>query len=197
MEYEEAKEYFDELSKTVNVIVVLFREQEEKLDNPHLLKLYKPFYVLPLVSVVKGSMRGKTKGSIGRAKGFTTKDTKILVVDDNIMNLKVMEGILGKYKISVVTANSGKAALQVIEEKNFDLVLMDHMMPEMDGIETLHRIRNMAGNYYRNVPIIALTANTIAGAREMFLEEGFDDFVEKPIECSVLERCRHRLIRAF
>ena len=196
LEYEEAKEYFDELSKTVNVIVVLFREQEEKLDNPHLLKLYKPFYVLPLVSVVKGSMRGKTKGSIGRAKGFTTKDTKILVVDDNIMNLKVMEGILGKYKISVVTANSGKAALQVIEEKNFDLVLMDHMMPEMDGIETLHRIRNMAGNYYRNVPIIALTANTIAGAREMFLEEGFDDFVEKPVECSVLERVLQRNLPA-
>lgn len=193
LEYEEAKEYFDELSETVNIIVVLFREQEERLSNPCLLKLYKPFYVLPLVSVVKGSMRGRNKnGTIGRPKGFITKDTKILVVDDNIMNLKVMEGILGKYKVSVVTANSGKAALQVIEKKDFDLVLMDHMMPEMDGIETLHRIRNMIGNYYRSVPIVALTANTIAGAREMFLEEGFDDFIEKPVECSVLERVLQR-----
>lgn len=197
LEYEEAKEYFDELSETVNVIVILFREQEEKISNPRLLKLYKPFYVLPLVSVVKGSMRGRTKnGIIGKPKGFTTKNVKILVVDDNIMNLKVMEGILGKYKISVVTANSGKAALQVIEEKDFDLVLMDHMMPEMDGIETLHRIRNMVGNYYRSVPIIALTANTIAGAREMFLEEGFDDFMEKPVENSVLERVLQRNLPA-
>ena len=193
LEYEEAKEYFDKLSESVNIIVVLFREEEEKISNPHLLKLYKPFYVLPLVSVVKGSMRGRNNnGVMKKAKAFTTKDTKILVVDDNLMNLKVMEGILGKYKISVVTANSGKAALQVIEEKDFDLVLMDHMMPEMDGIETLHRIRAMAGNYYRSVPVIALTANTIAGAREMFLEEGFNDFIEKPVETSVLERVLQR-----
>ena len=192
-EYEEAKEYFDKLSETVNIVVVLYREDEEKISNPHLLKLYKPFYVLPLVSVIKGSMRGRNNnGVMKKAKAFTTKDTKILVVDDNIMNLKVMEGILGKYKISVVTANSGKAALQVIEEKDFDLVLMDHMMPEMDGIETLHRIRAMMGNYYRNVPVIALTANTIAGAREMFLEEGFTDFIEKPVETSVLERVLQR-----
>lgn len=197
LEYEKAKGYFDELSETVNVIVVLFREEEEKISNPRLLKLYKPFYVLPLVSVVKGSIRGKSRnGLIGKPKGFTTKDTKILVVDDNLMNLKVMEGILGKYKISVVTANSGKAALQVIEEKNFDLVLMDHMMPEMDGIETLHRIRAMVGNYYRSVPIIALTANTIAGAREMFLGEGFNDFMEKPVENSVLERVLQRNLPA-
>lgn len=196
-EYEKAKAYFDELSETVNVIVVLFREDEEKISNPRLLKLYKPFYVLPLVSVVKGSMRGKSSnGLIGKPKGFTTKDTKILVVDDNLMNLKVMEGILGKYKISVVTASSGKAALQVIEEKDFDLVLMDHMMPEMDGIEILHRIRAMVGNYYRSVPIIALTANTIAGAREMFLGEGFNDFMEKPVENSVLERVLQRNLPA-
>ena len=192
-EYEEAKEYFDKLSETVNIVVVLYREDEEKISNPHLLKLYKPFYVLPLVSVIKGSMRGRNNnGVMKKAKAFTTKDTKILVVDDNVMNLKVMEGILGKYKISVVTANSGKAALQVIEEKDFDLILMDHMMPEMDGIETLHRIRAMMGNYYRNVPVIALTANTIAGAREMFLEEGFTDFIEKPVETSVLERVLQR-----
>lgn len=196
-EYEDAKEYFDELSKTVHIIVVLFREEEQKISNPRLLKLYKPFYVLPLVSVVKGSMRGRSNnGVIGKPKGFTTKDTKILVVDDNLMNLKVMEGILGKYNISVSTANSGKAALQVIEEKDFDLVLMDHMMPDMDGIETLHRIRAMVGNYYRSVPIIALTANTIAGAREMFLEEGFNDFMEKPVENSVLERVLQRNLPA-
>jgi HPt (histidine-containing phosphotransfer) domain-containing protein len=69
---------------------------------------------------------------------------------------------------------------------------MDHMMPEMDGIETFHRIREKGGSYYTSVPIVALTANAIAGAREMFLEEGFNDFVEKPVDISVLERVLQR-----
>ena len=186
-EYQEDCAYFDALSEHTNVIVVIFREQEELLQNSKLLRLYKPFYILPLVSVVKGSLRGSKNKPVVLHK-FSTKGVKALIVDDNLMNLKVMEGILRKYNISSVTANSGKACLQVIEERDFDLVFMDHMMPEMDGVETLHRIRAMAGNYYRNVPIVALTANTIAGAREMFLEEGFNDFIEKPVENSVLER---------
>ena len=186
-EYQEDCAYFDALSEHTNVIVVIFREQEELLQNSKLLRLYKPFYILPLVSVVKGSLRGNRNNAVVSHK-FSTKGVKALIVDDNLMNLKVMEGILRKYNISVVTANSGKACLQVIEERDFDIVFMDHMMPEMDGVETFHRIRAMAGNYYRNVPIVALTANTIAGAREMFLEEGFNDFIEKPVENSVLER---------
>lgn len=188
LEYQEDHAYFDALSEHLHVIVVISREQEELLQNPKLLRLYKPFYLLPLVSVVKGSLRGNKKKTEIATHKFVTKGVKALIVDDNLMNLKVMEGILRKYNISVVTANSGKACLQVIEERDFDLVFMDHMMPEMDGVETFHRIRAMAGNYYHNVPIVALTANTIAGAREMFLEEGFNDFIEKPVENSVLER---------
>lgn len=188
LEYQEDSAYFDSLAERMHVIVVISREQEELLHNPKLLRLYKPFYILPLVSVVKGSLRGSKKKVEIATHKFTTQGVKALIVDDNLMNLKVMEGILRKYNISVVTANSGKACLQVIEDRDFDLVFMDHMMPEMDGVETLHRIRAMAGNYYRTVPIVALTANTIAGAREMFLEEGFNDFIEKPVENSVLER---------
>ena len=77
--------------------------------------------------------------------------------------------------------NCGAEALRKIESRDYDLVFMDHMMPEMDGIECFHRIRNKKGMYFKDVPIIALTANAVAGAREMFLSEGFQDFVAKPI----------------
>jgi len=110
------------------------------------------------------------------------------------MNIKVIEGLLANYKIKVTTANSGKMALEKIGLANYDFVFMDHMMPEMDGVETMHHIRNKVGVYYSNVPIIALTANAVAGAREMLLAEGFNDFLEKPVERSVLERVLKRNI---
>ena len=76
----------------------------------------------------------------------------------------------------------------MVERLHFDLIFMDHMMPEMDGVEAMHRIRGMSGVYYKSVPIVALTANAIGGAREMFLAEGFTDFVAKPVELTNLER---------
>jgi len=185
-EYEEAKEYFDELANETFVIVTLYREEEDEIKNPKLYRLYKPFYIFPIVAIVKGSLRGGIMPVTH--KKLVAKNVKALVVDDNLMNLKVMEGILQKYNIACVSANSGKAALHVIESKDYDIVFMDHMMPEMDGVETFHRIRATSGTFYQSVPIVALTANTVAGAREMFLKEGFSDFIEKPIENSVLER---------
>ena len=80
----------------------------------------------------------------------------------------------------------------MIDRMDYDIVFMDHMMPEMDGVETMHRIRKKPGNYFKQVPIIALTANAIGGMRETFLSEGFQDFVGKPIELSVLERALKR-----
>jgi CheY-like chemotaxis protein/HPt (histidine-containing phosphotransfer) domain-containing protein len=100
----------------------------------------------------------------------------------------VLAGLLEHYQIKVTTVTSGKQALQKLERQQYDVVLMDHMMPEMDGVETLHRMRAMTGNYYKKVPVIAVSANAVAGSREMFLAEGFSDFVEKPIDLSNLER---------
>ena len=125
---------------------------------------------------------------------FIAPQASILVVDDNVMNLRVVEGLLRPYRIKVFAAGSGKEALDKIESMDFDFVFMDHMMPEMDGVETLHRIRQKPGKYFQEVPVIALTANAIGGAREMFLAEGFADFVAKPIELSVLERVLRRHI---
>ena len=110
------------------------------------------------------------------------------------MNLKVAEGLLLQYKIRIATAISGEEALEKIKTMDYDFIFMDHMMPGMDGVETLHRIRQKPGRYYQTVPVIALTANAIGGAREMFIQEGFQDFVAKPIDLVILERVLRRFI---
>lgn len=125
---------------------------------------------------------------------LTAPDAHVLVVDDNLMNIRVMEGLLKEYKIKVSKAQSGREALDVVESMEFDLIFMDHMMPEMDGIETFHRIREKEGSYFKEVPVVALTANVAPGMRETFMEEGFADFISKPVEISVLERMLNRIL---
>lgn len=195
-EYGEDKAFFNEVSLSSTVAVVLDREYRETQEiGENILPLYKPFYVLPVASVLnEESIIQNTDGSRHRVRQFVAPDARVLIVDDNPMNLRVMEGLLRPYQIQVITAESGKEALQKIEGRNFDFVLMDHMMPGMDGVETLHRIRQKSDPYFKTVPVIALTANAIGGAREMFLAEGFTDFVAKPVETSVLERVLYRHI---
>ena len=109
-------------------------------------------------------------------------EAKVLVVDDNEYNLKVGVGLLETYGIIPKTATSGMASIEEVSKNSFDLIFMDHMMPEMDGIEAVREIRKLERSGKRShVPIIALTANVIGGAREMFLENGFDAFLAKPI----------------
>lgn len=193
-EYCEDRAYFEELSEHMKVILVRDRDNEENAGS-RMLHIYKPFYVLSVASVLNGeNIIQSMDGSYYQNRRFIAPEASVLVVDDNIMNLRVVEGLLRPYKIKVFVAGSGKEALQKVESMEFDFIFMDHMMPEMDGVETFHRIRQKPGRYFKNVPIIALTANAIGGAREMFLEEGFSDFVAKPIEISVLERVLRRHI---
>jgi signal transduction histidine kinase/CheY-like chemotaxis protein/HPt (histidine-containing phosphotransfer) domain-containing protein len=122
---------------------------------------------------------------------------KVLVVDDFETNLDVMTGILMPYCLRVDTALSGKEAIEMVraEKPRYDLIFMDHMMPEMDGIETGRIIREIDSDYARSVPIIALTANAIAGNREMFLKNGFNDFISKPVDIKRLDAVLNRWIR--
>jgi signal transduction histidine kinase/CheY-like chemotaxis protein len=115
---------------------------------------------------------------------------RVLVVDDVDINLEVAKGLLEPYGLRVDTALSGKEAIEKIRngEPRYDMVLMDHMMPEMDGIEAVRIIRTgIDSDYARNILIIALTANALAGNAEMFLEKGFNGFISKPIEIKVLD----------
>lgn len=118
-------------------------------------------------------------------------DARILVVDDVAMNLKVFQGLLRTTKAQIDTADSGMKALEILKEKKYDLVFLDHMMPEMDGVETFHRFKQYlleCDGQCPNVdtPVIMLTANAIAGVREEYMKEGFTDYMSKPIQVQVL-----------
>ena len=110
-------------------------------------------------------------------------DAKVLVVDDNAVNLKVAQGLIRTFGIQVDTCKSGRECLEILKDtKDYDIIFIDHMMPELDGIDTLNMIRSDPSEYMKKVPCIALTANVVSGIREMFISEGFDDYVPKPID---------------
>ncbi len=113
---------------------------------------------------------------------FIAPSAKILAVDDVAMNLKVFCGLLKDTLISIDTATSGKSCLAKIRSNNYDMIFLDHMMPEMDGIETLRGIEAIDPNIPHKTPIIMLTANAILGAKEEYLRQGFTDYLSKPIQ---------------
>jgi signal transduction histidine kinase/CheY-like chemotaxis protein len=113
---------------------------------------------------------------------FIAPEADVLVVDDFPSNLLVAEGLLTPYRMRVSTCTNGREAVELVRERAFDLVLMDHMMPGMDGVEATGIIRAMSEERCRALPIVALTANAVSGMREMFLENGFNDFLSKPID---------------
>lgn len=193
-EYCEDKAFFENLAEELTVVLILDYGQETQAGSS-MLRVYKPFTVLSIAAVFNGRKTLQGEGGRGALKQrFTAPEASVLVVDDNRMNLKVMARLLLPYKIRVVMADSGQEALHKLDTMEYDCVFLDHMMPEMDGVETLRRIRKKPGAYFQSLNVIAFTANAIGGAREMFLEEGFNDFIAKPIELSVLERMLRRYI---
>ena len=123
---------------------------------------------------------------IEQKAGFTAPNASVLVVDDVEMNRNVFKELLKQTQIQVFEADSGESCLKLLEKQDFDIIFMDHMMPEMDGIQTKHEISNR--QLAKGVPIIMLTANAILSDREKYIEEGFDDFLSKPILVSNLEQ---------
>ncbi|MCR4673701.1 MAG: response regulator [Lachnospiraceae bacterium] len=124
---------------------------------------------------------------------MTAKDAKILVVDDNRMNLKVCEGILKPYGIKPISLESGQAAINCFTNINdFHIIFMDHMMPGMDGVEAMKKIRELDGG--KDVVIVALTANALSGAKQSYREAGFDDFLAKPIEAKKMDEILRRYL---
>ena len=153
------------------------------------------FLPLPAQSLsISNILNGKTNdmGYISDFYGsgevrFIIPEAKILVVDDIETNLKVAEGLLSIYKAEVETCLSGMEAIELVGKNNYDIVFMDHMMPDMDGIEATSAIRSLEEGQSKKNIIIALTANAIVGMKEIFISEGFDDFLAKPIDVSKLD----------
>ena len=129
-------------------------------------------------------------------ESFIAPDARILVVDDVSMNLLVISQLLKKTRMKVDTCLSGKECLYMIQKEHYDVILLDHMMPEMDGIETLKAFKDMYNHKCQDTPVIALTANAIVGVREMYIQEGFVDYLSKPVEGSDLEVMLRKYIPA-
>ena len=115
-----------------------------------------------------------------KKRTFSTS-SRLLAVDDNEMNLKVIKGCLKNTGVQLDLAGSGEECLRFTREKQYNLIIMDHMMPEMDGVETLHLLRAEDGNPNKDTDVIVLTANAIAGAKDEYLKEGFVEYLTKPI----------------
>ena len=119
---------------------------------------------------------------------FTSPEGEILLVDDNRVNRRVFCGLLKQTKVQITDVGSGRECLDHVRQKHYDMIFLDHMMPEMDGMETMKRMKEMEDNLCKDTPIIMLTANAIMGAKEQYLAAGFDDFLAKPIDQTKLER---------
>ncbi len=118
---------------------------------------------------------------------FTAPNAKILVVDDTVMNLTVVKGLLKQTKIQIDTAESGYECLGMVTKNKYDIIFLDHRMPGIDGIETLHRMQELHNNINHETPVISLTANAISGARKQYIDAGFQDYLTKPIDSQKLE----------
>jgi CheY-like chemotaxis protein len=125
---------------------------------------------------------------------FIAPAARILAVDDSRTNLSVLRGLLLPFRATLDECLGGEEAIALVKRNRYDLIFMDHMMPGMDGVETVKAIRELEGGEGDAVPVVALTANAIAGMREMFLENGFNDFLSKPIAPPSLNRIMEKWI---
>lgn len=189
-EYEEDGAFFENLAQSVKVIAVA--DDHFALPQGSRVKLLrKPFYSLSIVNILNARA---AEEAMLKEKCMICPGVRVLVVDDEPMNLMVAEGIFRDYQMNVKTAESGRKAIELCEQEDFDLIFLDHMMPEMDGVETLKRLRKIHTDTERAFTAIAFTANAVSGAREMFLQEGFDEFVSKPIEPLEMERILRKML---
>ena len=194
-EYEENPAYYEDLAGTLRV--VLIAEKEFALSSgSRLLVIHKPFSALSVANLLNGEMgeRGFAEDQAVGRKPFLCTGVRALAVDDEEMNLVVAKGVLGSYGIQVDTCLSGREAIALCGSGSYDIIFLDHMMPGFDGVETLKRIRELRNGLYQDLPVVALTANTVSGAREMFRNEGFTEFIPKPIERTVLERVLRKVL---
>ena len=132
--------------------------------------------------------------SLQKRQYLYAPEAEILVVDDNDMNLAVIRGLLKQSEMRLDMALSGKECLELTRKKKYDLIFMDHMMPVMDGVETLHMLKKETENPNVDTTVIMLTANAITGMKEQYIEEGFEDYISKPVELEKLEKMLHKYL---
>lgn len=191
-EYTDQKNYFDQIAQHINVYVMHDPQYPIRL-GANVNGIHLPFYSINVVSALNGeAFYNQLIDEKEIVVQFRAPFARIMIVDDNEINLRVAEGILRLYDVQAILARSGKEAIELLKDQDIDIVFMDHMMPEMDGIETTEIIRRTGGEYGRKLPIIALTANVVNDAKKMFLEHGFQDFLAKPVKLKDIDATLRR-----
>ena len=178
------KEYLSSHSDMTGVLMTGFKEKADPgLEN--VLAVNKPMHIMDVAKILLHEELYDSEEDLEQNFEFIAPQAEVLIVDDNELNLTVAGGILAPLQMKIDKATSGREAIDMIDKRHYDIIFMDHMMPELDGIETTHIIRRFHEEY-DNVPIIALTANVMEEMRSMFLVEGMNDFIAKPIESKVI-----------
>ncbi|MCL2182891.1 MAG: ATP-binding protein [Chitinispirillia bacterium] len=173
----------------IDITLVLLAEYGESAINTKNVKtLEMPVHSISIANLLNGTEDLSYAENSQNGIRFIAPSAHILIVDDLITNLRVAEGLMMPYRMQIDVCRSGFEAIELVKQNKYDMVFMDHMMPEMDGIETTLRIRKMGEENarYDKLPIVALTANAVSGVREMFLQNGFNDFLAKPVEMAKL-----------
>ncbi len=196
-EYSEIPFFFDRLVDEGIVVAVSANPGFKANLGSRVIVMQKPLYGYPIAKILNGEISSGVVGTDLLVEKPEFNGLRALVVDDEPMNLVVATGIMKNYKIVTETAGSGKESLQKITENNYDVVFMDHMMPEMDGVEAMKAIKQIARDSGTDIKVIALTANAVAGAREMFIREGFDGFISKPIIINDFEKVMMKVLPNF
>jgi len=192
--YERVKNEFPDIESDAKFILI--SEFGETVAYRGVSVLTTPIFCIPVAHFLNGASGSYFRDiHVQTETKFIAPSAKILIVDDIKTNLTVTKGMLLPYGVQTDLCKSGSGAIEAVKTKRYDLVLMDHMMPGMDGIEATAQIRALSvynDPYYQTLPIVALTANAVSGMKEMFLSSGFNDFISKPIDTgklnSILER---------
>jgi CheY-like chemotaxis protein len=178
---EPAVEHFAENSSAMFILV---KEINDLGNAPYPVNtVVRPLYIVNLARILAGEaqLNADSKNMEIKLGAFKTVGVRVLLVDDHPANLIVAEGMLRQYGIDVTTVTGGREAVEAVKENDFDIVFMDHMMPDVDGIDATGMIRAMDEPRFTDLTIIALSANAVSGAKEQFLEAGMNDFLSKPI----------------
>jgi len=177
---QKVKEYMAKHNETKGIVIDTYTSRDDDYST-NIRIIHKPVFSLNLYNAMGLIDLSLENDMDNNFFTFTAPDAHILIVDDNSVNLTVAKGLVEPFEMNVDTALSAREALEKTKQTKYDIVFMDHMMPEIDGVEATHMIRETVPGY-ENIPIIALTANAVSGTKEMFLSEGMNDFIPKPID---------------
>ncbi len=193
-EYEENKGYFEELAKEDIIVVVSAEAGFELPEGSRVILMPKPLYAYPIIKILNEGRNVTDIEDDESQERPVFRGVKALIVDDEPMNLVVAASLFKNYEMVIDTAGSGKESIRKYRDNDYDIVFMDHMMPEMDGVEAMQKIKAVAADMDKKAVVVALTANAVSGAREMFINEGFDGFIAKPINITDFERVMLRVL---